>query len=515
MPHQSCSMICDLFDNVATRYGERISLVWCPEEGADQHFTLNAIRISSIKLASALMELGLSPGDLVFVCFENSLDMIISILACAYAGLQAVLSNPGLTEGEIYVLARKIGAPVALTDDRFLPKLQSIACWLVLTPESALRHSLSSPLLPRVSSSATAVILFTSGSTSEPKGVEMSHSNLLFGAQVSALHAGLSSRDVSLVHLPLHHVNGLVYSFFASVYAGAVVVLMRKFSVSRFWDIAFRHKCTWTSMIQFCVRALLASEKPKDHTFRGWAWGMADSEVDRYFGLQTLSWYGMTETVSHPLFSDQGNNRPNGTMGKCALEYKVRIVRVDGSVASVDEAGELQISGLPGVSLFKSYFNDTAATLEAFTADKWFRTGDQVTKHESGYFSFVGRSHDILRVGGENVSCFEIESIIGLCEEIVDVAVIGRKHEVLGEVPIAFLTLKNAVALVDGTRSIKIFLVERLAHFKRPVEVHILKEIPKLGSSKNDKRLLRQVIQSDSWQRVEVRASIDVERSKL
>jgi len=120
----------------------------------------------------------------------------------------------------------------------------------------------------RLEASIPIGVQYTSGTTSRPKGVLWTHANALWGAQVNAIHEDLRVEDVHLIFLPLFHTNALAYSLLATLWAGGTAVLMPRFSASRFWDVALKHRCTWTSLVPFCVKALIGVERPKRHHFR-------------------------------------------------------------------------------------------------------------------------------------------------------------------------------------------------------------------------------------------------------
>src|SRR5205085_5306951 len=137
---------------------------------------------------------------------------------------------------------------------------------------------------------APVCVQYTSGTTSRPKGVLWTHANALWGAQVNALHEDLRAEDVHLIFLPLFHTNALAYSLLATLWAGGTAVLMPRFSASRFWDVALKHRCTWTSLVPFCVKALIGVERPKRHHFRLWGSAVCSPASDAVFGVKTIGW---------------------------------------------------------------------------------------------------------------------------------------------------------------------------------------------------------------------------------
>src|SRR4051794_22650037 len=188
-------------------------------------------------------------------------------------------------------------------------------------------------------------------------------------------HAG----DVHQTYLPLFHTNALAYSMLASLWVGATCVIQPRFSASRFWDVALEHGCTWTSTIPFCMKALLEHEIPKNHKFRLWGTAVNDPPPFAAFGVKTIGWWGMTETITHGIIGEVDQPNTPMSIGRAAPEYQIRIVEDDGSPTEVGGTGNLLIKGITGLSLFAEYLHNETATTESFDEHGYFVTGDRVT----------------------------------------------------------------------------------------------------------------------------------------
>jgi len=179
-----------------------------------------------------------------------------------------------------------------------------------------------------------------------------------------------------------------------------------------------------------------------------------------------------------------------GSMGAPTPGYEVEIRREDGQCVNFGESGALWIKGVRGLSLFQEYLNNPQATADAFDANGWFKTGDRVTPHADGSIVFDGRDRDMLRVGAENVAESEIERVLMGSGLVTEVAVVGKPHPMLDEVPVAFFTPLNpaqdpSAALLDLCKS-------KLASFKVPDEIIVVADFPRVTLGKIDKKLLRQ-----------------------
>jgi crotonobetaine/carnitine-CoA ligase len=345
-------------------------------------------------------------------------------------------------------------------------------------------------------------VQYTSGTTARPKGVLWTHANALWGARINARHEDLRPEDVHLVHLPLFHANAQAYSVLACLWVGATAVLMPRFSATRFWSVSLAHGCTWSSLMPFCVKALMELEVPATHHYRLWGSMLNEPPTDAHFGVKTLGWWGMTETISHGIVgSPHLPNRPL-SIGRPAPEYGIAIVEDDS--LPVREArhvepggsGQLLIRGVRGLSLFHEYLGNPRATAESFDADGWFRTGDRIHILDDGSLQFGDRSKDMLKVGGENVAASEIERVVLQVAGVHECAVVGKRHAVLDEVPVLFV-LPAAHADIDLLERIAAACTAQLADFKRPLEMRIVSALPRSTLDKIAKAELRKLLETE------------------
>jgi crotonobetaine/carnitine-CoA ligase len=284
---------------------------------------------------------------------------------------------------------------------------------------------------------------------------------------------------------------------------GATAVVMPRFSARRFWALSLQHRCTWTSLVPFCVKALLEHEVPPAHHYRLWGSAVSEPPTDGHFRVKTIGWWGMTETITHGIVGDpHAPNRPL-SIGRPAPEYGIAIVEDD--TLPVREArhvegggsGHLLIRGVRGLSMFHEYLGNARATADAFDEDGWFRTGDRVHLYDDGVIQFSDRSKDMLKVGGENVAASEIERVILQVAGVHECAVVGKHHAMLDEVPVLFV-LPGANAGDDLLERIDAACTAQLADFKRPHEVRLVSELPRSTLEKIAKAELRRMLQAEA-----------------
>ncbi|HEX7070038.1 MAG TPA: AMP-binding protein, partial [Rhodothermales bacterium] len=272
--------------------------------------------------------------------------------------------------------------------------------------------------------------------------------------------------------------------------------LQPRFSSSRFWEVSRRHSCTWAHMVMFTLQALLEMPDPPAHSYRFWGCGGDIGVVRERWGIKTIGWFGMTETVSQCIVSDFEEIGPEYSMGRPAREYEIAVRRPDGSDVSCGETGDLWIRGPRGVALFREYLKDPDATDAAFDEQGWFDTGDQVVVQPDGNIFYIGRKKDMLKVGGENVAALEIESVIMAVPGVVEAAVVGRDDPMLDEVPVAFVVAEREGA--DLERRIREACERDLSDFKRPREIRFVDALPKGLLDKVLKKELREWLRREA-----------------
>ena len=503
-----------LLDSAATARSGQTFLIWEPFSGEGRQWTYDQFVERARRFAAGIVAQGTKAGDRILIHLDNCPESLIAWLGCAYAGAVPITTNARSTQDELAYFVQHSGAIAAITQPLFAEIILSATPdvrWRLVTesnngeaaaaPEQGFRSFDSvdgSPeSLPERPNDPWAPfgIQYTSGTTGRPKAVLWTHANVLWGAMACARHEDLRAEDVHLAFLPLFHTNAQVYSVLASLWVGATVLLMPRFSASRFWPVSLKHGATWTSLVPFCLKALMNEPVPEQHSYRLWGNAVCDPPTDSHFRVRTIGWWGMTETVAHGIVGSVHMRNAPMSLGRPAPGYEIHVLDDDDNPVGVGEVGNLFIRGEPGISIFLEYAGDPAATQAAFRPDGLFITGDRVRLGEDGCLYFADRSKDMLKVGGENVAASEVEQVIAEVPGVAEVAVVAMPDPMLDEVPVAFV-LPNTQEIADLPARIAEVCAAKLARFKQPRLVRIVDTLPRSTLEKVAKSELRAALLS-------------------
>jgi long-chain acyl-CoA synthetase len=340
-----------------------------------------------------------------------------------------------------------------------------------------------------------AVILYTSGTTGQPKGAELTHANLTRNAELTAdtlLKAGPD--DVVMGCLPLFHVFGLTCGLFATINNGACLTLLPRFDPAKALEIIGRDKVTIFEGVPTMYAAMLHQPGSADadvSSLRTCISGGAAMPVElmrsfeKTFGCMILEGYGLSETSPVASFNHPDKVRKPGSIGTPILGVEMRVVDADGADVPVGEIGEIAIRGH---NIMKGYWQRPEATAEAIP-DGWFRSGDLAKVDEDGYFFIVDRKKDMIIRGGYNVYPREVEEVFYEHPAVAEAAVIGISHDELGEEIGAAVALKPGEEATTG--ELREFVRERVAAYKYPRYVWLVPGLPKGPTGK----ILRREVQ--------------------
>lgn len=505
-----------LLENQARLRAGHPFLIWEPFDGAGRTWTYSEFARDTARLAAGMSRRGVSKGDFVLVHLENCPEFLLAWFACARLGAVAVTTNTRSAGEELRYYTENAGASYAITQPKFADLVASHCPgikWMAVTAKDASGEpGLAPPDLSfddlygdaadvparEPDPGAPLCVMYTSGTTSRPKGVVWSHTNGLWASRGSAFHEGLFASDIHHVVLPMFHMNAMSCQVLPTFWVGGTIVLQPRFSASRFWDVATRNKCTCGSVVPFCISALMDQKVPA-HNFRLWGAGI-NGIYDEKFGVRSLGWWAMTETVTLGIIGSVLHDDTPMTMGRPSPLYEIAILDPSGEGVLPGESGELRIRGLPGISIFDHYLNNMEVTESSFDDQGFFITGDRCRLNEDGTMTFQDRIKDMLKVGGENVAASEVERVIMGVSGVSEVAVVAKPHRMLDEAPIAFVIAGDRTDAAQLEKDIVHACVSGLADFKRPHEIRIVEDFPRSNLEKIAKAKLRDQLAAEARQ---------------
>ncbi|MEX1181230.1 MAG: acyl--CoA ligase [Cucumibacter sp.] len=475
-----------------------------PAIGAPGRVPLTHAELRALVKATVgrLGELGIGTDDRVAMVLPNGPEMAAAFVAVGAAAATAPL-NPGYRAEELEFYLSDIGAQallVAPDDDgpavQIAARLGIAVLRLVADASgpaggfSIAGAALGAPVERTSPTPAhTALLLHTSGTTSRPKLVPLSHANLIASAGHIGAALALTADDRCLNIMPLFHIHGLVAAVLSSLKAGGSVYCTPGFNALSFFGWLKEMRPSWYSAVPTMHQAILARAPRNEDVLKTAALRFIRSssaslppqvmgELEATFGCPVIESYGMTE-AAHQMSSNPlpPAMRKPGTVG-IAAGPEVTIMAEDGRLLCAGDEGEIVIRG-PNVTL--GYENNPAANETAF-AHGWFHTGDQGVMDEQGYVRVTGRRKEIINRGGEKISPREVDEVLMDHPAVAQVVTFAMPHAKLGEEVAAAVVLREGAKADE--RGIRAFAGERLADFKVPRRVLILEEIPKGATGK-------------------------------
>ena len=498
-PHSLYSLLAD----AAARYPDGIALV-C----GDERITWQGLRDLSARLAAGLAQRGIGAGDRVALLIGNRTEFVTTLFAAAHLGAITVpLSIREQTPGLAYMLNDCTAAAVvfdAELGERLPPAadVPTLRLRVAIGPcqgceEFASVLAADAALEPAtVNEEDVAAIMYTSGTTGNPKGATLTHLGIVHSVLHYAIPMGLGPKDSSIAAVPLSHVTGLVALVATMAHCAAKLVIMPAFKAADFLRLAARERMTHTLMVPAMYNLCLLQSDFDRHDLAAWrvgAYGGAPMPVatigklaQKLPGLTLMNCYGSTETTSPSTLMPQGETAAHmDTVGRNLACAEIAVFDDDGREMGYGQPGEIWIKG---PMVVKDYWNNAAATRANFTGGCW-RSGDIGSVDADGYVKVVDRKKDMINRGGYKIYTIEVENALHAHPGVLECAVVAKPCPVLGERVHAFVAVREpgvtGEALAEHCKA-------RLSDYKVP-ESFTLSEtpLPRNANGKLVKRALR------------------------
>ncbi len=490
----SCS-ICDVILDVARRYPDKSAVI---ESETGRALTYGQLIESVDRVATGLSQVGLRPGQPLAVALPNCIDFVLAWYGTLRAGAWVVPISPLYTPAEMRTQIQDSGARYVLTVHENAAALETFVDRVLVSGGNWNEILDCTAPPPEIHSSPgdLAVMPYSSGTTGKPKGVMLTHFNIVSNMrQVFAVDV-VRPEDVMVNMAPLYHATGL--SFMIGVLgAGATIVLMRKFDLETWLALNERYRATFLFGPPPVVLAVTKSplwDKFRLDSLRCMVSGAAPLGADLHqsfeqrTGLVLRQGYGMTETTAPASINPpERAKRKLGSCGHLFPSCEARVVDpADGRDLGPGETGEIW---LRGPNIMKGYWNQPEATAQTLVGDGWLRTGDIGYFDLDGCIFIVDRLKEFIKYKAYQVAPAELEDIIQSHPWVLDTAVIAAPDEAAGEIPMAFVVRKEGAPLDAG--ELMQYVAARVAPYKKIRAVEFVDQIPKSPAGKILRRVLK------------------------
>jgi long-chain acyl-CoA synthetase len=456
----------------------------------DFEITFEQLNDASARAAALLKDKGLEPGERVGIMLPNVPQFAVVYYGVLRAGGVAVPMNPMLKKREAGFYLEDPEAKFLFAWHECAEAAEQAAddagAELILVEPGEFEqllgeHEPDFDVLDR-DDDDTAVILYTSGTTGQPKGAELTHSNLLKNAEVAVSLTGAGADDILLGALPLFHSFGQTCGLNAAMSAGATLSMIPRFDPGKALEIIQRDGVTVFEGVPTMFTAMLHHDSKDDVDLSCLRVSLSGGSAmpvevmkgfEEQFDCHILEGYGLSETSPVASFNHPDKERKPGTIGTPIEGVEMKLVDDDGNEVETGDVGEIVIKGH---NIMKGYWNRPDATEEAIK-DGWFHSGDMGKVDEDGYFSIVDRKKELIIRGGYNVYPREIEEVLYEHPAIQEAAVIGVPDDKMGEEVGAAVVLKDGEEVSED--DLRDYVKDEVAGYKYPRRIWFEDELPK------------------------------------
>ncbi|XBS71329.1 AMP-binding protein [Acerihabitans sp. KWT182] len=492
----------------------------CPETGRTLRY--GQLAQAARRQSTALRAAGRLPGENIALLLPGGFDTVTLCLSCMLSGYVPVPLNLLAADTVLAWIIGHCGAKTVITCREYAPRLRDVLTRLpaakrppVLIRERDLPIEVTDALAPEavppennpvvrtvptpadpqtsrqsISAHSPALLVYTSGTTGKPKGVVLTQGNLLAAARHIARWHRLTPQDRLLCALPLYHINGQVIGTLVPFVTGGSVVAPVRFSVSRWWGMVERYRCTWLNLVPTMIAFLLRAA-PDDGPAAGppYPWvkfarsasaplsPAQHRQFEQRFGIAVIEGMGMTESASLA-FCNPRDGQVYGSVGlPCGIEAMV--AGSGGEPLGDNRAGEIL---LRGPNIMAGYFREGDQTLAAIDRRGWLHSGDLGYRDPRGFYFITGRIKEIIIKGGENIAPREIDEALAEFPALREAAAFAIPDADYGQNVAAALVLHSGMAFDEA--GLRAWCLERLGAYKVPVRFYIVAELPRGGSGK-------------------------------